>query len=200
MPQRFLLALYRLFDTSRHHRYSLDRSPNTTDLGLTDASITESFSECHLWLGWLVRLLRPLSLPPPPPLQHVGCYRMGRDSVTVTCTYCSVTIAAFVRLVYYIKADIESAELVTNIASILIWTGVEVNMSIVCGQYKPFSSALLTTSVVCAQHECWNKKRKLANIKAVSVAVSVVFLSRSHDNNHLRQIQTTAQTQEHARM
>lgn len=47
----------------------------------------------------------------------------------------SVTIVAFVRLVYLIKADAEPANVAINLCNILIWTGVEVNMSLVCGQY-----------------------------------------------------------------
>ncbi|KAF6237360.1 hypothetical protein HO173_004250 [Letharia columbiana] len=43
-----------------------------------------------------------------------------------------VTIVAIVRLVYLIKADAEPADVTINLSNILIWTGVEVNMSVVC--------------------------------------------------------------------
>lgn len=54
-----------------------------------------------------------------------------------SCLSCSVTIVAFVRLVYCIKfkADAGPANVTTYLSNVLIWTGVEVNMSLVCGQY-----------------------------------------------------------------
>ena len=48
----------------------------------------------------------------------------------------SVPIVAFVRLVYLIKLDVKSTNVVVNIANVLILTSVEVNMSIICGQYN----------------------------------------------------------------
>ena len=45
----------------------------------------------------------------------------------------SVTIVAVVRTIYLTKADAASANVPIDLSNILIWTAVEVNMSIVCG-------------------------------------------------------------------
>ena len=56
MPQQYLHVVCQLFDTSHHYGYSLNHSSNVTDL--ETPNITESFFECHLWLGRLILLLQ----------------------------------------------------------------------------------------------------------------------------------------------
>ena len=98
-----------------------------------------------------------------------------RGIFTEACRNCSVTIVGIVRLVYLIKTVANSASLTTNLADILIWTGVEVNVSIICGQYKAsLPAALKTSSSVVLESlflaiQCGHPKRrkKLANIKAI---------------------------------
>ena len=125
-------------------------------------------------------------------------------NVTEVRRYCSVTIVAIVRLVYLIKTIANSASLTTNIANILIWTGVEINTSIICGQYKASFPAVLNTSssvvleslFVAIQFGHRKKRKKLD--EGHSNTSSVPSLSPSHNQFHLRQAEATAQTYEHA--
>ena len=145
MSWQNLLVLCRLIYPSHRHWYSSDWSTNVPDLGPPNASITESYSECHLWLGRLVRLTYfPSSHPPEK--SKLALTQWKRGTFTEACRNCSVTIIAIVRLVYLIKTIANSTSLTTNLANILIWTGVEVNVSIICGQYKASLPAVLKTS------------------------------------------------------
>ena len=133
MPSPHLLVLHRLFDTTHHHRYCHGLSDNASHLESPNASITKSDLEFHFWCGRLVSFLL---------LQHWSTLTtLSSDFGVLTefCIFCSVTIVAFVRLVYLVKANAESDKATTNLSNIVIWTGVEVNMSLVCGQYKPSS-------------------------------------------------------------
>lgn len=67
-----------------------------------------------------------------------------------SCLSCSVTIVAFVRLVYCIKfkADAGPANVTTYLSNVLIWTGVEVNMSLVCAclpSLRPIATSISET-------------------------------------------------------
>lgn len=77
----------------------------------------------------------------------------------------SVTIVAFVRLGYLIKADVGPANATTNMSNILIWTGVEVNVSLVCGQYT-------TPHLLPVDCYCWLARHEPANIRLALLALA----------------------------
>ena len=105
--------------------------------------------------------------------------------LTELCISCSVTVVAFVRLVYLTKANPESANVTTNLSNIVIWTGVEVNMSLVCGQYK--HSAGLHRSLLSCQ---WRIAHLLMYGFVFSISMSSITRPDSH--THLRQVQAPA--------
>lgn len=65
MPEPYLSVLCGLFGTTHHHRYSLDRFTDATDLETPNASITKSNLEFHLWFGRLVGFQIPHFAPGP---------------------------------------------------------------------------------------------------------------------------------------
>lgn len=105
--------------------------------------------------------------------------------------FCSVTIAAaFVRLVYLVKANAESDKGITNLSNIVIWTGVEVNMSLVCGQYEPFFAH--HRSRLCCE---WRDGDLL--IYGLLLSISMSSITRPDSHAHLRQVQAPARAQKH---
>ena len=74
----------------------------------------------------------------------------------------SVTTVALVRLNYLIKSqqiDATSPNVVSLFINISIWTGVEVNMSVICGQYT--ISTFLNISLVYYPLLCGGEKKKI---------------------------------------
>ena len=90
----------------------------------------------------------------------------------------SVTIVSIVRLTYVVKdlshdsLDLLKSDAI-NCPSIFIWTSVEANVSIICGQYMTAFSV----------GSC--PERKSANITAFAVTSSMPSLSRTHTIIHL---------------
>ena len=85
-------------------------------------------------------------------------------SCTEECPSSSVTIGASVRLYYVIKIDASNwTSLFSRIVNILIWTSVEVNMSIICGQYMAFFLVFVRVLFVicvgsCGRRYSWNER------------------------------------------
>ena len=92
------------------------------------------------------------------------------------CSESSVTVVSIVRLTYLIK-DLPPDFSTFDFASIYIWTSVEANVSIICGQYMTAFSV----------RSC--PKRRSANIRVFVVTSSMPSLSRTHTTIHLRETQ-----------
>ena len=96
MLQHSLLVLCRLCNPPYHHRYCPDYFTNAGHPKDPDEPSKESFSECHLWLGRLVRLV----WTSPFFFTKALSSSSRRESIADSCLGHSVTIVAFVRLVF----------------------------------------------------------------------------------------------------
>lgn len=101
------------------------------------------------------------------------------------CSESSVTVVSIVRLTYIIK---NVSPILGTLVSpdIFIWTSVEANVSIICGQY-------MTPLPVRSCPE-----RRSANIRVFAVTISMPSLPRTHTTIHLREAQAATQAQKYS--
>ncbi len=92
------------------------------------------------------------------------------------CSESSVTVVSIVRLTYLIKLSPDF--LISDYSNMIIWTSVEANVSIICGQYMPAFSFR-----TCPE-------RKSANIRAFAVTISMPSLPRTPTTIRLRETQS----------
>ncbi|KAM0804383.1 hypothetical protein BDR22DRAFT_885642 [Usnea florida] len=99
-----------------------------------------------------------------------------------------VAIVAFVRLVYLIRSTANSAGLTTNIANILIWTGVETNMSIICAclpSLRPITS-YISDKLKLRKHTNTPKRDLRLLVTRSSAVITVLPLFKTQNRDHGR--------------
>ena len=124
MPHSPFCGLCGLVDTTYRHRRSAFGLPGTIDLEPSYAQVSENHVDGHICCGWLVGC----------PFRCVARARVEIGFRADTRFGYSVTIVSVIRLVYLIKLSRASEDTTRNFTEIIIWTNVEVNISIICGQ------------------------------------------------------------------
>ena len=96
-------------------RYSAHDIAAAEYLAASEAKISEDCTCRHIRIRWLVRDIWPPS--------HLRTDRL------------SVVIVSIIRLVNLVNADFNSQDTTWNIAPVIMWSGTEINIAIVCGKY-----------------------------------------------------------------
>ena len=114
----YALVLRGIYNTTYYHRCSANWLAGASRLEISNAQDTQGISDSGVCPGQLVRCPLP------------SIFNAFADEVPKS----SVTITSIVRLIYLIKgyASMYAAE--DDYSDILIWTNVEANTSIICGQ------------------------------------------------------------------
>ena len=112
-----------LIDTTYRHRRSTFGLSNTIDLEPSYAEVSEIHVDGRICCGWLVG--RPFCC--------VARVRMKIEFSADTRFGYSVTIVSIIRLVYLIKLS-QVSDATHIYTDVIIWTSVEANISIICGQ------------------------------------------------------------------
>lgn len=67
--------------------------------------------------------------------------KLNLEFLANTCSKFSVVIVSIVRFTFLIKENYAAADRTIDYVNVFIWTSVEANISIICGQYKTAFSA-----------------------------------------------------------
>ena len=125
-----LSALCGLIDTTYCHRCSASGHSGATDLETSSAKVTKSHIDCRVCVRYLVYCpFFCVSSTSTLPALELELAFLADD-----CSESSVTFVSIVRLTYLVK-DRSTADFTFVYANIFIWTSVEANVSIICGQY-----------------------------------------------------------------
>ncbi len=112
------------FNTSCHYRWASTSHAHIARMEIADAKVPESHAVCYFWPWWIVSSRSPSD------------FSRERTAVADFLVF-SVTIVSVVRLVYL--TTLSEVDLTVDIANTIIWTCVEVNISMICGQYNLLS-------------------------------------------------------------
>ena len=125
-------ALRGQLNTPCHHRCSADRPACASHMEVTYAQDTESVPDSDLCPGQLVCCSSHFFFPTFQTRAEVGPQRLADEA-----PMSSVTIASIVRLIFLSKGHALENLFGLDYIDIFIWTNVEVNMSIICGEQMP---------------------------------------------------------------